>query len=139
MSAVSFKVFCKRYNLDEKDPSSKAEYSTYRGNLELFTKAVDDAGISAEPVKRVTVSLPPDVLSMLDEVAKLLLLSRSAFLSGFLRESLPMALTMAKAAHESVDGDPAVRRYRDSSKADIDDLIKRLTTLGGQDDLFGGK
>ena len=91
------------------------------------------------PVQRVTVSLPPDVVRMLDDLSGLLQVSRSAFLSGFLAESLPLALSMAKAAHEAVEGDSATRRYRDSSKSDIDGLIKKLTSLGVQDDLFGGK
>jgi len=138
-SPVSFKVFCSRYSLVESEPSSKAEYSTYLGNLELFSKAAVSSGVTSPPVKRVTVSLPPDVVDMLDSLSGLLQLSRSAFLSGFLSESLPMALNMAKAAHGAPEGDSSARSYRASSKGDIDELIKKLTSLGVQDDLFNGK
>jgi len=133
-AAVSFKVFCTRYGLDPKDPSSKAEYSTYKGNLKLFSKAASDTGVTSAPVKRVTVSLPPDVVEMLDDVSSVLGMSRSAFLSGLLRDSLPLLGATVKAAAEHVEGSPS-RRYRDSSRDEIQELIKGLTS-GAQNDLF---
>lgn len=134
MSAVSYEVFCKRYGLKVSDPSSKAEYATYKSNLELFTQAAEAEKAKSEPVKRVTVSLPPDVLELLDGVSKALGVSRSAFLSSLLRDALPLLGATVMAAAEHVEGSSS-RRYRESSKEEIDALIKALTS-GAQHDLF---
>jgi metal-responsive CopG/Arc/MetJ family transcriptional regulator len=98
-------------------------------------------------VKKVTVSLPPEILTDLDHISGLVGLSRSAFLSSILAQSLPeikatvdaLAEIVTKATAES-DSDPvgAQQRYNSHSKKAIDDFILKLTS-GGQDDLFNGK
>ena len=76
-------------------------------------------------VKKVTVSLPPDVLADLDHVAAVVGLSRSAFLSSLLGQSLPQT-------RAAVD---ALARYNAQSRDAIDSFMKKLIS-GGQDDLF---
>lgn len=90
-------------------------------------------------VKRITVSLPPETLEQLDLVSKGLGLSRSAFLSSFLGQSLPALCALASNVVEAEKtGDS--RRYRGEVISEANKLITamqdELAKLGGQDDLF---
>lgn len=97
--------------------------------------------------KKVSLSLPPAVVADLDLLSNAMGLSRSAFLSSLLSQTLPpMTSTVitligdAEAVLDSYGDEPAVaqQRYNAHSKAFIDDFIKNLTS-GGQDDLFNSK
>lgn len=101
---------------------------------------------SAIGVKKVTVSLPPKILADLDHIAALVGLSRSAFLSSILSQSLPeikstvdsLASVVAKANGDPDSSPEALARYSAYSKDAIDTFILKLVS-GGQDDLFNGK
>lgn len=86
---------------------------------------------------RVTLSLPSDVCTDLDEVCGMLNLSRSAYVSALLATSLPTARAFAK----TLSGDGGVvsggRRYSESSVEGINDIIRRLGDA--QADLFNTK
>jgi hypothetical protein len=98
--------------------------------------------------KKVSLSLPPSVVSDLDTISSSMGLSRSAFLSSLLSQILPpMSSTIATLianssdlmdAHGDVLDSMPQQRYNAHSKVSIDEYIKNLTN-GGQHDLFNGK
>lgn len=97
--------------------------------------------------QKVSLSLPPAVVADLDLLSNAMGLSRSAFLSSLLSQTLPsMTSTVitligdADAVLDAYSDEPAVaqQRYSAHSKASIDDFIKNLTS-GGQNDLFDSK
>lgn len=95
--------------------------------------------MSGPSVKRITVSLPPEVLEQLDLVAKAMGLSRSAFLSGLLGQTLPPICSLASVTPP--DGsEGSSRRYRGELVSHINSMISglqdELRDLEGQDDLF---
>lgn len=88
-------------------------------------------------VRRLTVSLPKEVVSNLDYISTTIGMSRSAFLSALLSESLPPLVPLVQVVASGVkDGD--LKRYRGSATSSIDETVSRL--VSGievlQDDLF---
>lgn len=90
-------------------------------------------------MKRVTVSLPDDLVGNIDRVARLMGVSRSGLLSGLLKEtdfqSLEHLLSLAVEARESSDPE-VVRRFRGDSALVITDQLQRV--LESQGGLFNG-
>lgn len=95
-----------------------------------------------EPVRKISVSFPADLVKDLDEVSYALGVSRSAFLSSFLGSTLPSVrdsvftayLASRTASVASNEADPLARtRYRSASKGVVDDFLSRFVS-GGADD-----
>lgn len=87
--------------------------------------------------QRITISLPNKVVDDLNFISKTAGMSRSAFLSALLTESLPPMIPLVQiAASGSKDGDS--RRYRGAAIEFIDAAISRLASGSEalQDDLF---
>lgn len=90
-------------------------------------------------VKKITVSLPPEVVSDLDFIALRMRISRSALLGGVLSECIPGLLAVARCVPASGEvGAEDVRRARGASAEIIGEQIKVLLA-GGGDDLFSGQ
>jgi hypothetical protein len=91
-------------------------------------------------VRKVSLSLPPAVVDDLDALSSTMGLSRSAFLSALLAESLPPLRatmdTVVALKDGVVDGDDSsLQRYNAGSKDAIDSFLRGV--IGGvQDDLF---
>jgi len=94
------------------------------------------------PVRKISVSLPDEVVRYLDEISHLAGVSRSAFLSAVLVRSLPAVRNSAFDAFQasavdldSIGADEVKKRYRSASKAIVDEY---LASLDGelQHDLF---
>lgn len=93
--------------------------------------------MSSSSVKRITVSLSPEVVGRLDYVSHKMRCSRSAFLSQLLSSSLPGLVELADclpSPGSEVTGSDA-RRLRGISAKIIGNEVARLLS-GGQDDLF---
>ena len=93
--------------------------------------------MSNSKVRKITVSLPGDVVSSLDHISGKMRVSRSAFLSSLLASSLPPLVELVDCMpepDEALTGSD-VRRLRGISGEIIGDEIARLIS-GGQDDLF---
>jgi len=93
--------------------------------------------MASSKVRKVTVSLPVDVVSNLDHISKKMRVSRSALLSSLLASSLPSLVTVVDCLPDpgvELTGSDA-RRLRGVSGQVIGDEIARLIS-GGQDDLF---
>lgn len=86
---------------------------------------------------RVTVSLPQSVVDDLDYISKTAGISRSAFLSALLSETLPPLIPLVQVA-SSGSSEADSRRYRGAAVTFINDAVSRLTTGAEalQDDLF---
>ena len=88
---------------------------------------------------RCSISLPADVVFQLDYCAGKLQLSRSAFLSGLLSESLPHLVGILG----TLPSDPTLasssdsRRFRGAAADAISDQIGKIIRSGGQGDIFG--
>jgi len=96
-------------------------------------------------VRKISLSLPPDVVANLDTLSSSMGLSRSAFLSALLTESLPPMITTLSSISDLIDEiegsdvSPAVaqQRYNAGSKDAINAFLRSV--VGGvQDDLFKG-
>lgn len=86
---------------------------------------------------RVTVTIPDDVLGVIDELAQRLNCSRSALISGLLSQNMPVfqSLVSCLPALGSEIGTADVRRFRGDSARIIGDQVSRLIS-GAQDDMF---
>lgn len=91
--------------------------------------------------RKITVSLPPEVVDQLDFVASRLRCSRSALLSEVLGFSIPSLVPIAscipEAGQDVTESD--ARRLRGVSAQVIGDQVRKLLELGqgvDQDDLF---
>lgn len=101
----------------------------------------------SDKVRKISVSLPSDLVNDLDIVSKALGVSRSAILSSVLVPSVsPMKEIILQLGVDSLDASVSdadvVKRYRDGSKAHVDSLLKSLSdALGGevQGELFNDK
>jgi len=89
--------------------------------------------------RKVTVSLPPAIVDDLDYISGAIGLSRSAFLSSILSQSLPaIKSTVASLigfadtalAESGGDVEVAQQRYSSHSKAAIDAFILKLASGG---------
>lgn len=98
--------------------------------------------------RKISVSLPSDTVDDLDYIAWNMGISRSAFLSACLASSLPLLregvnLAGVDAINGANDYEDMVRRYRTSTKAQIDSMFSELTARLGsveiQRDLFNDK
>lgn len=92
-------------------------------------------------VRKVTVSLPPDVVDQLDFVSSRLRCSRSALLSEVLGHSMPALVQLASCIPEVGQDVTEVdaRRLRGVSAAVIGEQVRKLLEMSegvGQDDLF---
>ncbi|AXH78983.1 MAG: CopG family transcriptional regulator [Circular genetic element sp.] len=91
----------------------------------------------ASKTVRITVSLPSQVVSNLDYISTTIGVSRSAFLSSLLSESLPPIVPLVQiVASASKDGDS--KRFRGAAVSAINDAVSRLVSGSEvlQDDLF---
>jgi hypothetical protein len=93
--------------------------------------------MSSPKVRKITVSLPEEVVSNLDHISKKMRISRSALLSSLLASGLPGLVEvvdcMPDAGVEFTGSD--ARRLRGVSGKVIGAEISRLIS-GGQDDMF---
>lgn len=94
-------------------------------------------------VRKVSLSLPPSVVDDMDYISSLMGLSRSAFASALLSDSLPaLRVTLdnvvALKSEAETDGSAeSLQRYNSDSKDAIDAYLRGI--IGGvQDDLFKG-
>lgn len=85
--------------------------------------------------RRVTVSLPADLVEKLDRLSALCHISRSAFVTELLGESVE-ALDLALGVMKAPDPEN-VRRYRGDSIALVEQKVAELKRLL-DDDLFSG-
>lgn len=97
--------------------------------------------MSGRSVKRVTLSLPPKVVSDLDFVSSRMGISRSALVSSLLSGSLPSIIplvTVVTAAKDGNGGEAEAKRYMGDFAASLDEQMKRLNSgiEGLEDDLF---
>ena len=95
--------------------------------------------------RKISVSLPSEVVDDLDLIAHLSNTSRSAFLSAVLVKSLPLIkdgvislCEAVSAGSEGVSDDVVVKRYRSASRDVIDSFLASLDEEI-QHDLFKGK
>jgi len=78
-------------------------------------------------VRRLTVSLPKEVVSNLDYISSTIGMSRSAFLSALLSESLPPLVPLVQITAECArEGDQ--KRYRGAATSAIDATVSRLVS-----------
>ena len=93
--------------------------------------------MSSSKARKITVSLPDDVVANLDYISKKMRISRSALLSSLLVSSLPGLVEIVDCLPDAgveLTGSDA-RRLRGVSGKVIGDEISRLIS-GGQDDMF---
>ena len=97
-------------------------------------------------VRKISVSLPAELVNDLNYISHALGVSRSAFLSASLAQSLPMLReTVQGIGVDLVNSDlsdaDVIRRYRSNSKAQIDSMLKSISGSMGelQGDLFNGR
>lgn len=93
--------------------------------------------MASNNTKRITLSLPSDVVSNLDFLSEAMGVSRSALVSALMGDILPPLIPLAKITIQGVsEGDS--RRYRGEFVAELDAMLGRLTEgmEGVQDDLF---
>lgn len=92
-------------------------------------------------VRKITVSLPPNVVDQLDFVSSRLRCSRSALLSEVLGHSMPSLVQIASCIPEVGQDVTEVdaRRLRGVSAEVIGEQVRKLLAMSegvGQDDLF---
>lgn len=75
-------------------------------------------------VRKVSLSLPSDLVRDIDFVAAALGLSRSAFISAYLRDAITPLVPLAHVV--STSGSSDAKRYRGESMEAINGLIDRL-------------
>ncbi len=93
--------------------------------------------------RKISVSLPADIVEGLDSLSSTMGVSRSAFLSGLLVHYLPIANDKLLLLDTRINYDPSanegvVRRYRSDAKDAIDGLMDSLQ-LEIQHDLFNSE
>lgn len=96
--------------------------------------------MSGRTVKRVTLSLPPEVVHNMDFVSDTLGVSRSAFVSALMSDLLPSLIPVAQVVSKKQSGefsDSDARRYMGGFASELTEQIKLLQkdAKGLQDDL----
>jgi len=98
----------------------------------------DDENVVLEKenkVRKISISLSESVVADLDFLSECLGVTRSAFLSSYLSDSLGEVVATARELAVNIQDSDRTRRMKGKSRADIDNAVSRILR-GGTRDMF---